>query len=60
VTAAVLMVFTACPGSSNELSGTYEAKDKDGSMTLEFKADHKVHMTIAETVASRRPRTGST
>lgn len=54
--ALVLAVFlvpilvTGCGGSgSGDLSGTYEAKDKDGGMTLEFKSGRKVHMTLQET-----------
>jgi hypothetical protein len=48
-TALVLMVVMACTGSKTELSGTYEAKDKDGSMALEFKSGGKVRMSMMET-----------
>jgi hypothetical protein len=54
-TAAVLTIGTACTGSSSsstssrDLSGTYEAKDKDGAMSLEFKSGGKVRMSMAET-----------
>jgi hypothetical protein len=35
--------------SGDTMSGTYEAKDADGTIvTLKFLADHKVHMTMTD------------
>lgn len=39
-------LLTACSGS--DLSGTYEAKAPEGTMTLEFKSGHKIHLTMQE------------
>jgi hypothetical protein len=46
-----LLLLAGCPpgGGSDGLSGTYEAKNPEGTMTLEFKGDHKVEMTLQET-----------
>jgi hypothetical protein len=49
LTGAALLVLAACPGGGGgDLSGTYEAKDQNGSMSLEFKSGHKVHLTMQE------------
>jgi hypothetical protein len=55
--AAVLVALTAlftagCPGSTSHaagVSGTYEATSPEGTMTLEFKGDDKVFLTMQET-----------
>lgn len=52
--ALVFLLFAGCNGDDGEaedtdaaeLSGTYLVSDADGSMTLEFKDDHKVHFTV--------------
>ena len=42
-----IVLLAGCPGSgSSDLSGTYQAGDSEGTMTLEFKSGHKVHMTM--------------
>ena len=41
----VLLFLAGCPPKSG-LSGTYEAKSAEGTMTLEFKSGNKVHMTM--------------
>lgn len=40
----------ACGGDTHAsgISGTYEAKDAEGSMTIEFRADNKAHLTMQE------------
>ena len=44
-----LLILAGCPnGGSGGLSGTYVAKNDEGSMTIEFKKDHKVHLTMQE------------
>ena len=49
LTGAALLLLAACPGGGGgDLSGTYEAKDPNGSMSLEFKSGHKVHLTMQE------------
>jgi hypothetical protein len=45
--ALTIVMLAGCPGGGS-LSGTYEAKDADGSMTLEFKSGGKVHLTMQE------------
>lgn len=32
--------------ASGDPSGTYEAKSPEGTVTIEFKSDHKFHMTM--------------
>jgi len=44
---------TGCPSGGGgsgggALSGTYESKTPEGTWTLEFKGDNKVHMTTVE------------
>src|SRR5439155_11976858 len=39
---------TATSEGGDELSGRYEMMEKDAGMTIEFKSDHKVHMTTQE------------
>lgn len=45
-----LAVLAACPNGDG-LSGTWEAKDADGGMTLEFKGGGKVTLTMSLTGA---------
>src|SRR5260221_13796051 len=40
------LLLAACTPGGGGLSGTYEAKDNNGSMTMEFKSGGKVHMTM--------------
>jgi hypothetical protein len=40
------LLLAACTPGGGGLSGTYEAKDSNGSMTLEFKSGGKVHLTM--------------
>ena len=54
--ALALIVLAGCKkddaaggGDSGDLSGTYSATTPDGTMTLEFKDDHKVHFTMLAT-----------
>ena len=44
--AAAVAVLAGCPPGG--LSGTYEAQQPDGTMTLEFRSGGKVHMTMRE------------
>jgi hypothetical protein len=49
--ALALFLLGGCPpssGGSGDLSGTYEAKNDGGSMTLVFQSGHKVEMTMQE------------
>ena len=47
--ALVSCFLLGCTGGSGDaLSGTYVAKNPDGSMTLEFKAGNKVRLTMLE------------
>ena len=43
---ALVMLLAGCPGGGSGLSGTYEAKSPEGTMSLEFKSGNKVHMTM--------------
>jgi len=43
---AALLLGACTPGGGGGLSGTYEAKDANGTMTLEFKSGGKVHLTM--------------
>ncbi len=46
----IMFLLAGCGGGgSGDLSGTYQAGDKDGTMTLEFKSGHKVHLTMQPT-----------
>jgi hypothetical protein len=45
---ALLLLVLACPRGGG-LTGTWEAADAEGRMTLEFKADRKVKVTMQET-----------
>lgn len=48
--ALVGMLTAGCPGKGAAgVSGTYEAKTPEGSMTLEFKGDNKVRLGMLET-----------
>lgn len=51
------LLLLGCPGSG--LSGTWEAGDADGKMTLEFKADRKVRVTMQETGGQPDSRDGA-
>ena len=41
------LLLAACT-SGGGLSGTYESKSSDGTMTLEFKSGGKVHLTMQQ------------
>jgi len=45
---AALLLAACTPGGGGGLSGTYEARDQNGSMTLEFKSGGKVHLTMQQ------------
>ena len=40
------LLLAACNPGGGSLSGTYEAKDSNGSMTIEFKSGGKVRLTM--------------
>jgi hypothetical protein len=42
------LLLAACTPGGGGLSGTYEAKDQNGSMTLEFKSGGKVHLIMQQ------------
>ena len=44
---AALLLASCTPGGGG-LSGTYESKSSDGTMTLEFKSGGKVHLTMQQ------------
>src|ERR1043166_3494698 len=44
--ALAALLLGACTPGGGGLSGTYEAKDPNGTMTLEFKSGGKVHLTM--------------
>jgi hypothetical protein len=49
IAGTTVLLLAACPSAgSGDLSGTYVAKDQNGTMTLEFKSGHKVHLTMQE------------
>ena len=43
---ALVLLLAGCPDGGSGLSGTWEAKSAEGSMTLEFKSGNKVHLTM--------------
>ncbi len=43
-----LLLPAACTPKGSTLSGVYESADKEGTMTIEFKAGGKVHMTMQQ------------
>ena len=45
---AAVLLAACTPGGGGGLSGTWVAKDNDGSMTLEFKSGGKVHLTMQQ------------
>jgi hypothetical protein len=45
---ALVLVAACNTTGGGDLSGTYQTKDQNGSMTLEFKSGHKVHLTMQE------------
>lgn len=46
--ALVATLLLACTPGGGDPSGTYEAKDAQGTMTIEFQSGHKFHMTMQE------------
>jgi hypothetical protein len=46
-TATAVLLLAACPPPG--LSGTYEAKQPEGTFTIDFKSGGKVEMTMQET-----------
>jgi len=44
---AASLVLACTPGTGDP-SGTYQAKNPEGSITIEFKREHKFHMTMQE------------
>lgn len=45
---AVVLAFMAACGGGSGLSGTYEASDGDGGMTLEFEGEGQVTLTFRD------------
>lgn len=43
---ALLVSLAGCSGGGSGLSGTYEAKSPEGTMSFEFKSGNKVHMVM--------------
>lgn len=48
LTALLSLTVLSCGGGTDELSGTYVAKTPDGPMTLVFKDDNQVSMTMGD------------
>ena len=53
---AVAVLLAGCGGGSG-LSGTYQAQQPDGTMTLDFRSGGKVHLTM--TTPSGQPDTST-
>ena len=48
IVALATALMLGCTPGGGEPSGTYEAKDAQTTMTIDFKSGHKFHMTMQE------------